>query len=138
MIDWNSSYETGHAQIDREHRHLIDKLNELERALLGGKAKDQLEPMLDFLETYAKEHFANEEACFRRIACPHAQENAQAHRQFIKEFASARERLREKGATTSLVIETHRKVCDFIAGMTDRYAMGLYEHLFFPKPWSVR
>lgn len=32
----------------------------------------------------------------------------------------------------------HRQVCDFIAGMTDRYAMGLYEHLFLPKPWSVR
>ena len=23
----------------------------------------------------------------------------------------------------------HRKVCDFIAGMTDRYALGLYEHI---------
>lgn len=32
----------------------------------------------------------------------------------------------------------HRRVCDFIAGMTDRYAMELYEHLFFPKPWSFR
>lgn len=32
----------------------------------------------------------------------------------------------------------HRRVCDFIAGMTDRYAMELYEHLFFPKPWTFR
>lgn len=32
----------------------------------------------------------------------------------------------------------HRAVCDFIAGMTDRYAMGLYEHLYLPKPWNVR
>ena len=24
---------------------------------------------------------------------------------------------------------------DFIAGMTDRYAVALYEHLFIPKPW---
>ncbi len=32
----------------------------------------------------------------------------------------------------------HRNVCDFIAGMTDRYALELYEHLFLPKPWSVR
>jgi len=34
--------------------------------------------------------------------------------------------------------EGHRKVCDFIAGMTDRYALELYEHLFMPKPWTVR
>jgi dGTPase len=26
---------------------------------------------------------------------------------------------------------------DFIAGMTDRYAVGLYEQLFIPKPWTV-
>lgn len=30
-----------------------------------------------------------------------------------------------------------RKVCDFIAGMTDRYALDLYTNLFFPKPWGV-
>ena len=28
---------------------------------------------------------------------------------------------------------------DFLAGMTDRYAVALYEHLFIPKPWvSIR
>lgn len=31
----------------------------------------------------------------------------------------------------------HRHVCDFIAGMTDRYALGLYSQIFMPKPWSV-
>ena len=26
---------------------------------------------------------------------------------------------------------------DFIAGMTDRYAVNLYEQLFIPKPWAI-
>ncbi len=26
---------------------------------------------------------------------------------------------------------------DFIAGMTDRYAVGLFEQLFIPKPWAI-
>lgn len=30
-----------------------------------------------------------------------------------------------------------RAVCDYIAGMTDRYALGLYKEIFFPKPWMV-
>lgn len=44
------------------------------------------------------------------------------------------------GKTTAWKEEkyAHRRVCDFIAGMTDRYALGLYEHVFLPKPWSVR
>jgi len=29
----------------------------------------------------------------------------------------------------------HRRVCDYIAGMTDRYALDLYEYLFLPRPW---
>jgi dGTPase len=27
--------------------------------------------------------------------------------------------------------------CDFIAGMTDRYAVRLFEQLFIPKPWAI-
>lgn len=33
--------------------------------------------------------------------------------------------------------QLHRAVCDFIAGMTDRYALDLYSQIFLPKPWSV-
>jgi len=30
-----------------------------------------------------------------------------------------------------------RAACDFLAGMTDRYALATYERLFLPKPWAV-
>ncbi|MEQ1575250.1 MAG: deoxyguanosinetriphosphate triphosphohydrolase [Vicinamibacterales bacterium] len=36
------------------------------------------------------------------------------------------------------IIETdglHAAARDFLAGMTDRYAVSLFEHLFIPKPW---
>ncbi len=26
---------------------------------------------------------------------------------------------------------------DFVAGMTDRYAVRLFEQLFIPKPWAI-
>lgn len=31
-----------------------------------------------------------------------------------------------------------RKVCDFIAGMTDQYALDTYTNIFLPQPWSVK
>ena len=31
----------------------------------------------------------------------------------------------------------NRMVCDFIAGMTDRFALMTYEQLFLPQPWLV-
>ena len=37
----------------------------------------------------------------------------------------------------SLYGSLERCVCDFLAGMTDRYAFNLYEKLFLPLPWVV-
>ncbi|MGQ9569313.1 MAG: deoxyguanosinetriphosphate triphosphohydrolase [Thermodesulfovibrionales bacterium] len=34
-------------------------------------------------------------------------------------------------------LDKHRIVCDFIAGMTDRFALMTYEKLFFPRQWEV-
>ena len=32
---------------------------------------------------------------------------------------------------------TSRAACDFIAGMTDQYAISLYRRLFIPQAWKV-
>lgn len=34
-------------------------------------------------------------------------------------------------------LDRHRMVCDFIAGMTDRFALMTYERLFLPQQWPV-
>jgi dGTPase len=34
-------------------------------------------------------------------------------------------------------LNKHRMVCDFIAGMTDRFALMTYERLFLPQQWTV-
>ncbi len=43
-----------------------------------------------------------------------------------------------KGQREPYSEESHqRRVCDFLAGMTDPYAMQLYHDLFLPHPWLV-
>jgi dGTPase len=37
----------------------------------------------------------------------------------------------------SLYDSLDRCVCDFVAGMSDRYAFSLYEKLFLPLPWII-
>lgn len=41
------------------------------------------------------------------------------------------------GETKPSEDEIHRAVCDFIAGMTDRYAIYTFEKLFMPKSWAI-
>lgn len=44
-----------------------------------------------------------------------------------------REERRIYGETDSV----ERRVCDYITGMTDRYAINVFENLFIPKVWKV-
>ena len=32
---------------------------------------------------------------------------------------------------------TERAICDFIAGMTDTYAINIYQKIFLPKKWQA-
>ena len=34
--------------------------------------------------------------------------------------------------------DEHRAVCDYISGMSDRYAVNTYEDLFIPKSWEIK
>lgn len=34
-------------------------------------------------------------------------------------------------------LNRHRVICDFVAGMTDRFALSTYERLFMPQQWLV-
>jgi len=36
-----------------------------------------------------------------------------------------------------MITEREKMVCDFIAGMTDRFALMMYERHFLPQPWRV-
>jgi dGTPase len=45
--------------------------------------------------------------------------------------------LKEIGSVPADPEDRMRSVCDFIAGMTDRYALELYNRIFLPRPWGV-
>ena len=40
------------------------------------------------------------------------------------------------GIYKSVEVEKEDIICDYIAGMTDRYIVNLYMDLFVPKPWG--
>ena len=73
-------------------------------------------------------------------------EISKVHNDFLKAMKVVRELYEyflEKGVPNGLegpgsqIIGDHREACDFVAGMTDRYALDLYQNIFLPKPWSV-
>ena len=68
----------------------------------------------------------------------------------VAEFRKAKKMLRDlyeyymehiedvfKDVPAEKKVNRHNMVCDFIAGMTDRFAMATYERIFLPQQWMV-
>ena len=113
MIQWTAALETGHQQIDNDHRRLVASLNELDAALKNGLGKDQVVQLVAFLNSYSREHFAREEAHMTRVQCPSAAANQMAHQEFVAKLDGWLARL-QAGSSLSLVLEVHRETSRWI------------------------
>jgi len=58
-------------------------------------------------------------------------------RELFTYFVSYPDKLSFYGGSISDKDAPEVAVADFLAGMTDRYAMNLYQNLFFPQPWRA-
>ena len=109
MITWNSRLETGNAVVDNDHKALINQINALDAALKAGTAKEELGPMIGFLDKYVRAHFAREEGIMRTVKCPASGQNCVAHLALVGKLDGWVIRLKTGGATTSLVLEIYRE-----------------------------
>jgi two-component system, NtrC family, sensor kinase len=85
---WSEIYATGLAEIDLQHQRMVDLINQV-------TAQDSVPgvELLDFLITYAAEHFADEEALMARsrLAPAVVAEHVAQHRAFVADVQSMRE-----------------------------------------------
>jgi hemerythrin len=79
LITWSNSMSVGIEKIDKEHKVLIDLINQLHGEMLAGKSKEALGTVLDKLVAYTKTHFITEETLFRTHAYPQAATHKKEH-----------------------------------------------------------
>ncbi len=79
LIQWNDSLSVGVRTIDAQHRKLVDTLNELHHAMLGGQARQITGAILEKLLQYTRDHFSAEEAMMATAAYPGLEEHKLRH-----------------------------------------------------------
>jgi len=60
MSLWNSSYETGNAMVDKDHREIFSLVEGVLSSSFKSR-KEKVQEAIDFLANYVVEHFAREE-----------------------------------------------------------------------------
>jgi hemerythrin len=103
---WDRYFDTGLAEVDRQHRSLVGLFNELHGVLFGGHAVDwpALDQAFQRLVDYAAEHFASEEGLMRKAGVDprHLELHQQAHREFSQQVGTMwrlRQTLRQPAET---------------------------------------
>lgn len=121
---------TTHAQrINTMVSGLVAKTREQEGQL--GIAEDVLEAMLKLRE------FLFERVYYHPLVREDFQKAKRVISDLYFKFLEDEELFIKETDYTFESAPKERVVCDFIAGMTDRYALNLYKRLFLPKPWMI-
>ncbi|MCU7919887.1 MAG: diguanylate cyclase [Candidatus Thiodiazotropha sp. (ex Epidulcina cf. delphinae)] len=88
---WDKHFVTGLIEIDRQHHHLVDIINQFGYLLAENKlAFDDIEAIFGELTHYAKYHFKEEEVLMSQVGVDHRHldHHIQIHHDFIQEVAS--------------------------------------------------
>jgi hemerythrin len=125
MITWTHELETGHEQIDAEHREFIRQLNELKAAIDAGAGTERTVELIVLLQKYALGHFAREENLMLRVGCPSHKRNCAAHAEFEAKLSGWLELLTYSGTPVSLVSEVHRESVAWIGAHIRNVDCGL-------------
>ena len=114
MTNWSPRFETGHDQIDAEHREFFVKLNALKQTLEAGAGRERIVELILLLQRYVLGHFAREELLMRRTSCPAYETNRAAHREFERKLEGWLALLSTSGSSVSLLLDVHREAFAWI------------------------
>jgi hemerythrin-like metal-binding protein len=67
FITWSDTYSVGVAEIDAQHKHMFEIINNLFNLMQQSRAQDQLQSITQQLIEYAAFHFATEEKYFKEF-----------------------------------------------------------------------
>jgi hemerythrin-like metal-binding protein len=85
-FEWSSVFETGLADVDAQHRHLVELVNDLGDKLESGDAQ-HIDATLNALAQYTVYHFGCEEELMKSAGVDreYAQRHEATHRLFVKQ-----------------------------------------------------
>ncbi len=91
-IAWTEALETGIASIDRQHRIIVELVNDLHELKLGGSSREIVERVLHELVEYTLTHFFFEEELQQRMGYPFSKAHKRLHEFFARRLLALRGR----------------------------------------------
>ena len=91
-VAWDETLETGHAELDAEHRALAQLFNRLRDAVQGGEGKAACAKVLDGIISHTKAHFEFEQRLMAQQHYPRAEQHTAEHAMLLRQALDYREK----------------------------------------------
>lgn len=111
---WTPALSVGIDLIDEQHKEWFQRAENLFSAGQKGQAKEYIGEMLDFLDSYTRKHFADEERYMKSINYPGFPEQKQAHESFIAQLDKLRKDYDDSGGSLSVIVGANKMVIDWL------------------------
>jgi len=91
---WTSNLNTGIEAIDRQHKKIVEYINQLDDAISGGGKRELVAKVIDNLVDYTVSHFKYEERMLEQAEYPFLKAHQNVHQLFIKRLNGYQERFK--------------------------------------------
>jgi hemerythrin len=126
LIAWSDGYSIGIDEIDKQHKKFFEVVHEFYMNILNCEGEKAVEETLEFLKSYAAEHFQSEEASMKKYEYPRIEEHKKLHEEFIENFDTLADRFNTFGPSQGLADEaldmTQNWLTDHISDVDAQYA----------------
>ena len=129
MYEWNEDLATGNALIDKQHKQLIQSLNDLLQASRTGKGCLEVQNTLEFLLAYTIKHFADEEKLQQESDYPDYLTHREYHNEFKGVARSLADKMNQNGASEELVAMVYESVGEWLVNHIKGDDFRLAAHL---------
>jgi hemerythrin len=126
---WNSALETGHPVIDSQHKELVKAVDNLLTACQKGQAANKVDDTLNFLISYTKRHFGEEEKLQLQSNYPDLQNHRKLHADFVVVVANLAAELKQTGPTPTVINKIIRNVGNWLISHIQKEDAKIAAHI---------
>jgi hemerythrin len=113
-MPWTPNLSVGVRLIDDQHKTWFEHAEKLFEAGKNKQAKEYIGELLDFLDSYTRQHFGDEERYMLSINYPGYGEQKKAHDNFVEQLAQLRNDYKTSGGNILVIINANTMVIEWL------------------------
>ena len=113
-MPWTKNLSVGVSMIDDQHKMWFEKAEKLFEAGRNKQSKEYIGELLQFLDSYTKKHFADEEKYMLSIHYPGYEEQKKAHTAFIAQLEKLSNDYNTSGGSLMVILNANQMVIDWL------------------------